>query len=98
MPKPRTVADLLLDRLEATPERVAFNYPAPNGEQVSLTWRQVGERARAIACGLRALGLSNEQCCGLVSGTRIEWILADLGVLCAGGATTTVYPSSPIAD
>ena len=30
----------------------------------------------------------------VVSSTRIEWILADLGVLCAGGATTTIYPSS----
>lgn len=98
MPKPTTVTDLLLHRLEATPERVAFRYPAPDGEHVSLTWRQVGQRARAIACGLRALGLGSEECCALVSGTRIEWILADLGVLCAGGATTTVYPSSPVAD
>lgn len=98
MHKPTTVADLLLNRLEATPERVAFHYPTPQGEHASLSWRQVGERARAIACGLRALGLSTEQCCALVSGTRIEWILADLGVLCAGGATTTVYPSSPAAD
>ena len=28
------------------------------------------------------------------SSTRVEWILADLGILCAGGATTTVYPSN----
>jgi long-chain acyl-CoA synthetase len=30
----------------------------------------------------------------ILAGTRIEWVLADLGVLCAGGATSTIYPSS----
>ncbi len=98
MPSPKTVADLLLHRLELSPDRLAFSYPAGDGDHVALTWRQTGERVRAIASGLAALGLENEQCCALVSGTRIEWILADLGVLCAGGATTTVYPSSPVAD
>lgn len=30
----------------------------------------------------------------LASSTRVEWILADLGVMCAGAATTTIYPST----
>jgi long-chain acyl-CoA synthetase len=30
----------------------------------------------------------------ILAGTRIEWVLADLGILCAGGATSTIYPSS----
>ena len=30
--------------------------------------------------------------------TRIEWILADLAVMCAGGATTTVYPTTTHED
>ncbi|HKY36166.1 MAG TPA: long-chain fatty acid--CoA ligase [Polyangiaceae bacterium] len=98
MPSPKTVADLLLHRLESSPDRLAFSYPVEGGDHVALTWRQTGHRVRVIANGLAALGLENEQCCALVSGTRIEWILADLAVLCAGGATTTVYPSSPIAD
>jgi long-chain acyl-CoA synthetase len=59
-----------------------------------MSWAEAGSRVRAIACGLMALGLRPEQCCAIMSGTRVEWILADLGVLCAGGATTTVYPSS----
>jgi long-chain acyl-CoA synthetase len=49
---------------------------------------------RAVAGGLRALGLRPEQRCAILSGTRLEWIVVDLGVLCAGGATTTIYPSS----
>ena len=34
----------------------------------------------------------------IASGTRIEWILADLGIMCAGGATTTVYPTTQHED
>ena len=34
----------------------------------------------------------------ILSGTRVEWILVDLGILCAGGATTTIYPSSTPED
>jgi long-chain acyl-CoA synthetase len=49
---------------------------------------------RHIAAGLRSLGLADEERCAILSGTRIEWILVDLGVLCAGGATSTIYPAS----
>jgi acyl-CoA synthetase (AMP-forming)/AMP-acid ligase II len=34
----------------------------------------------------------------IVSATRLEWILADLAVACAGGVTATVYPVSTEED
>src|SRR5690606_13355264 len=55
-------------------------------------------RIKAIAAGLLSLGLSREERGGIVSNTRVEWLLSDLGILCAGGATTTVYPSSTPED
>ena len=51
-----------------------------------------------LAAGLLALGLEPEQRVGIASSTRVEWILADLAILCAGGATTTVYPSTMTED
>lgn len=98
MPSPKTVAELFFHRVESSPARLAFCYPSEGNDYAKLTWRQTGERVRHIASGLLALGLRSEQCCALVSGTCIEWILADLAVLCAGGTTTTAYPSSPAAD
>ena len=59
-----------------------------------MTWRQTGERVKAIAAGLLSLGLNREERVGILSNTRVEWLLCDLGILSAGGATTTVYPSS----
>ena len=34
----------------------------------------------------------------IASSTRIEWVLADLGIMSAGAATTTVYPSTTPDD
>jgi long-chain acyl-CoA synthetase len=92
-PAPRTVPELLLWRVEQTPDEEAFRYPAGGGWE-SLTWRQSLERIRAVASGLLALGLAPEQRVSILSSTRYEWILADYGILCAGGATTTLYPSN----
>jgi long-chain acyl-CoA synthetase len=91
------MARMVLDRVAATPEREAFRHPVGDGWE-SLDWRQVGERVRAIAAGLLAQGIRPEERVALAAETRLEWILADFGILCAGAATTTVYPATPAAD
>jgi long-chain acyl-CoA synthetase len=89
----RSVPDMLRDRVQRSGDSEAFRYP--EGEQWrSLTWSQTWERARAIALGLHAIGLGSQQRCGILAGTRMDWILADMGVMCAGGATTTIYPTT----
>src|SRR5688572_21582391 len=92
-----TVPALFLSRIARSPEDVAYMTPEGKGWR-DWTWKAFGERVRNIACGLRALGLQDEQCCAIASGTRLDWIAADLGILCAGGATTTIYPSSTTED
>jgi long-chain acyl-CoA synthetase len=89
----RTVPEMLLRRVEATPDNPAFLHPEGDGWK-TMTWRQTGDRVRAIACGLLSLGLAPEERCAIFSSTRLEWVLADLGILCAGGATTTIYPAN----
>src|SRR5262245_44973853 len=89
----RSLADLFVRRVAATPDRDAFLYPEGDGWR-RLTWKDTGDRVRAIACGLRALDLRLEDRCAILSATRVEWILADLAIMCAGGATSTIYPSS----
>ena len=91
----RSIPDMFLQRVAATPDRDAFGHPAPDDSgPVWLTWSQVAQRAKAIAAGLRGLGIDHEDRVAIISNTRIEWVIADLGIMCAGGATTTVYPTT----
>ena len=90
---PSNCAVQFLDRVERSADREAFRFPRGEAWE-SVTWRQAGDRVRRLAAGLLALGLEPEQRVGIASSTRYEWILADLAVMCAGGATTTVYPST----
>jgi long-chain acyl-CoA synthetase len=95
----RSIADMLLQRVALTPDRHAFAHPsADESGPVWLSWAQVGERAKAIAAGVRALGIGAEDRVAILSTTRLEWVLADLGVMLSGGATTTVYPTTEAAD
>ena len=95
--RPASMARMVLDRVAATPDREAFRYPVGDRWE-SIDWRGVGDRVRTIAAGLLALGVRPEERVAIAAGTRLEWVLADFGVLCAGAATTTVYPTTPAAD
>src|SRR5690606_24011409 len=84
-------------RVAATPDARAFGYPGTAGP-AWLTWAEVAERATAIAAGLRGLEVGREDRVAIMANTRLEWALADIGIMCAGGATTTVYPTTEAED
>ncbi|MFB6960511.1 AMP-dependent synthetase/ligase [Streptomyces sp. NPDC056309] len=98
--RPPSVAALFLERVAATPDAEAYRYPVPAASGAgpddwkSLSWAQSAERVYAIAAGLIELGVRPEERVALASATRVEWLLADLGIMCAGAATTTVYPQT----
>ncbi len=94
---PASVAQQFLDRVKASPDREAFRYPVGEAWE-SMSWQQAGEEVSRLAAGLLSLGLEPEQRVGIASATRYEWILADLAIMCAGGATTTVYPTTNEED
>lgn len=89
----QNVASLFHSRVLQTPNQEAFRFPVENRWE-SLTWQQTRDRVQDISGGLLALGLQPEERCAILSGTCMDWILADLGTLCASGATTTIYPSN----
>ncbi|MBA2773023.1 MAG: long-chain fatty acid--CoA ligase [Nocardioidaceae bacterium] len=95
--RPQSLGRMFFDRVEATPDREAYSFPVGDTWE-SMTWRETGNRVTTIAAGLIALGVEPEQRVAIASGTRVEWILADLAIMSAGAATTTVYPSSMSDD
>src|SRR5689334_5208689 len=95
----RSIPDMFFKRVAANPNGQAFAVPnADDSGMVWYTWAQVGERASAIAAGLRTLGVGLEDRVAILAGTRYEWVLADLGINCAGAAATTVYPTTEPED
>jgi long-chain acyl-CoA synthetase len=90
-------AALFADRVKATPDKEAFRY-LDHGEWVSVTWQDTATRVESLAAGLLALGIEPEQRVGIASSTRYEWILADLAIMSAGAATTTVYANTNETD
>jgi long-chain acyl-CoA synthetase len=81
------------NRVASSPGTEAFRFPQGEAWE-SVTWQEAGDLVSRLAAGLLSLGLESEDRVGIASGTRYEWILADLAVMCAGAATTTVYPST----
>ena len=94
---PPNLGVMLRKRVRLTPEAEAYRHLVGD-EWSSVTWRQAGADVAEVAAGLLALGLAPEDRVGIIAGTRYEWILCDLGIMCAGGATTTVYPSTAAED
>jgi long-chain acyl-CoA synthetase len=91
--EPRTAVELWKRRVATGGNRPAFRY-FQDGAWVEMTWRQADEAAREIAAGLVARGVVPGDRICLVSQTRLEWVLADVAILLAGGVTVPIYASN----
>lgn len=94
---PASVAAMFFDRVRKSAEREAFR-KLDGDRWVSISWKEAADHVETLAAGLLALGIQPEERIGIASSTRYEWILADLAIMCAGAATTTVYPTTNATD
>src|SRR5262245_43648123 len=90
---PPTAVALWKGRLAATPDAVAFRYHDRDAWQ-GMTFREADGIAREIAAGLVARGIVPGDRVCLLSNTRLEWVLADIAILLAGGVTVPIYASN----
>ncbi|WP_103381481.1 AMP-dependent synthetase/ligase [Pseudonocardia dioxanivorans] len=93
-----SVARMFHNRVHASADREAFRVPESDGTWRAITWGETGERVGRLAAGLIALGVEAGDRVAIMAGTRYEWIVADLAIMCAGAATTTVYPTTGAPD
>jgi long-chain acyl-CoA synthetase len=70
----------------------AFRYKH-DGAWVGVSHHDVLERVHALALGLRTLNLAKTDRVAILSENRLEWAIADLGILFAGGVTVPIYPT-----
>ena len=62
------------------------------------TWAETGRAVREIGDGLLALGFAPGDTASILANTVIEWVLADLAVLSAGGVSNGIYPTDAAAQ
>ncbi|AIQ12432.1 non-ribosomal peptide synthetase [Paenibacillus durus] len=86
----RTLNDLLEERAEITPERVAVVH----GDH-SLTYRELNNKANQLARRLRIEGVKPNTVVGIMVERSIEMIVGIMGILKAGGAYLPLNPELP---
>src|SRR5579875_1081303 len=64
----------------------------------TYTWNDWLNHSREIAMGLRALGLQNGDVACILSETRAEFYIVDLGIMGAGGVAAALYTAYPMPD
>lgn len=89
----RTVHEYLIRHAETMAERPAVRYKR-GGAWRELTWRQLAGRAGAVSAALVASGTSVGDRVAVLSNTRVEWTIADLGIIGAGAVTVPIYQSN----
>ena len=94
----QSLGEMLIERIQQTPDKMAFMYPDKNEVWHELDWTQIGELSSAFAAAVLARDMNLEDRIGIISTTRLEWALADFGIALAGCATTTVYPNTKSDD
>jgi amino acid adenylation domain-containing protein/non-ribosomal peptide synthase protein (TIGR01720 family) len=90
--RPREIClhELIDEQAERTPDAVAVVF-----EGVSLTWRELVDRASRLARRLREMGVGPEVPVGVHAERSLELVVGLLGVLRAGGAYLPLDPSYP---
>ena len=91
---PRTLIEMVNHRCREDAHKKAF-LVKKDGEWHPVAWGEVDRRVARIAAGLRALGVQTGDRVSIMGSTRLEWTLADLGVLKAGGVSVGIYHTLP---
>jgi len=90
---PRTLYQVLAETSRKYGDGPALHQPKGNGEYLTCSWNDFRRAAEEIAAGLRALGIRNGDVVALDSDTRLEFYLADLGILTNGSISAALYPT-----
>lgn len=93
----KTICEAYLRRVKSDGSRVGFRYKK-DGQWKEITFQEHFETSKRLACGLLQLGLKRGDRVNILAQTSIFWSQFDMAILCAGGITVPVYPTSTPED
>jgi long-chain acyl-CoA synthetase len=93
----RTLYQVLEETARIHGAAPALRQPIGHGNPGYLTysWNDYKQAADEISAGLDAIGIAKGDVVALDSETRLEFYLADLGILANGSISAALYPSYP---
>jgi 8-amino-7-oxononanoate synthase len=90
-----TIVELLRSRADDQPNKIAYTFLSDReGQQSSLTYATLDQRARAIGAWLQRLGAAGERAL-LLYPPGLDYIAAFFGCLYAGVVAVPAYPPHP---
>jgi long-chain acyl-CoA synthetase len=89
----RTVLSYFGETVKEKADRVALKWRVGDAWE-RLTWNAYAEQAQCVAGGLRAAGIGTGDRVVLMMHNRVEFHVADIGVLLAGATPISIYNSS----
>ncbi len=90
----RNLPELFINQANKYSKKVAVEYRLRRNEPYKpITWERLCTMVYEIAYGLEKLGIKKGERVAIISDTRYEWSLCDLGVLLCGGIVVPIYPT-----
>ncbi|MEW6529236.1 MAG: long-chain fatty acid--CoA ligase [Thermodesulfobacteriota bacterium] len=88
----KTIVEAFVENARNSQEETVIKYKRQKGGQyLDFTWAELREASEAFACGLINIGMEPGDRLAIMSFNRLEWIIADLGTLLAGGVGVPIY-------
>ena len=87
-----TIAKSFLKSVETRGDRPAIR-EKKFGIWQPTSWREWLQTSRDIAYGLHAIGFLPGDVASIIPNAVPEWVYADMGILCAGGVSSGIYPT-----
>ena len=86
----KTISRLFEEQVEKTPDNIAVSY-----EGISLTYRELNEKANLVASSIARKGIQKDCVVGIMTGRSVEMIAGIVGILKAGCGYMPIDPSYP---
>ena len=88
-----TVPRVLMETARKNGDRVAMR-KKEYGLWHDISWNEYFDKAKYVASALISMGLEKGDSVSIIGDNCPEWVIADMGIQCAGGAATGVYATN----
>ena len=88
----KTISELFNDTITNHPNKNLYYYKKGR-EWVSLNGKTIAYAVSDVSNAILSFNLDKEDRIGIISANSPRWAISDYGIICAGCATVSIYPT-----